>query len=615
MLTETARRRLAALGDLSRQGKRVNGLFRLMESRLLWYAAYARIYANRGATTPGVDGTTMDGFSEQRVDAIIERLKSGTYRFQPTRRVYIPKANGKQRPLGIPSGDDKLVQEVVRSLLERIYEPVFYDSSHGFRPGRSCHTALERIGSQWTAVKWLVDMDLQSFFDTIDHATLLRLLEKKIDDRRFLALIKQMLQAGYLEDWTFHGTYSGTPQGGICSPILANIYLHELDRFVTTLRHEFNRGKKRKDHRAYKRLSYRVDETRGEFTHLKEHGGTTEQLQEIKRHLRALEAQRRKMPAGDPFDATYKRLFYCRYADDFALGVIGSKADAEQVMAAVQQFLEQELKLTVSAEKSGIRHAKKGIIFLGYWVGTYSGHKVVKTRRGTCHTRFKATSERLQLRIPEQRLHQFCTARRYGDYATAKAVHRLELTGHSDAEIVLTYNAELRGIANYYALAQNAKQDLNKLAYLWQTSLYKTLAHKHQCSVTQMAHRLKAKDGYVLIVRDEKDRTHTFPIFQLKHLRPPLPGNAAVDVLPDTTWTLGRSDVLRRLGAKQCEYCGTRQGPFEVHHVRKLKDVQRGKALWQQIMAARRRKTLILCLSCHDRLHAGTLPPPGTATK
>jgi len=165
MLPDTVNRRLEARGVISVQGQRVNGLFRLMESPLLWYEAYAHIYANSGATTKGTDGTSLDGFSTERVTALIERLKSGTYRPHPTRRVYIPKANGKTRPLGIPSGDDKLVQEVVRNILEHIYEPVFQNSAHGFRPKRSCHTALTAIKETWTAVKWIVDMDIQGCFD------------------------------------------------------------------------------------------------------------------------------------------------------------------------------------------------------------------------------------------------------------------------------------------------------------------------------------------------------------------------------------------------------------------------------------------------------------------
>jgi RNA-directed DNA polymerase len=218
MLPATVIRRLEALGAISQQGKRLNGLFRLMENPILWHEAYANIYANDGAMTPGVGKTTLDGFSEERVASIITRLKNGTYRFKPTRRVYVPKKNGKKRPLGLSSGDDKLVQEVVRIILERIYEPIFETSSHGFRPGRSPHTALEQIGQEWTAVKWIIDMDIRSYFDTMNHDLLLSLLKKKIEDSRFIDLIKAMLDAGYLEDWRYHETYSGVPQGSIVDP-------------------------------------------------------------------------------------------------------------------------------------------------------------------------------------------------------------------------------------------------------------------------------------------------------------------------------------------------------------------------------------------------------------
>ncbi len=206
MLPATVIKRLTALGEISQKGKRLNGLFRLMENPILWYEAYANIYSNDGAITKGVDGSTLDGFSENRVASIIARLKDGSYRFQPVRRVYVPKKNGKKRPLGISSGDDKLVQEVVRNILERIYEPVFEDSSHGFRPGRSPHTALQQIEHEWTAVKWIIDMDIQSYFDSIHHDLLIGLLEKKIEDRRFLRIIQAMLDAGYLEDWRYHAT-------------------------------------------------------------------------------------------------------------------------------------------------------------------------------------------------------------------------------------------------------------------------------------------------------------------------------------------------------------------------------------------------------------------------
>jgi group II intron reverse transcriptase/maturase len=614
MLPETAMRRLEALATISRQGKQINGLFRLLEIPLLWYEAYANIYANAGAITPGVDATTLDGFSEKRVTAIITRLKTSTYRFRPTRRTYVPKANGKKRPLGISSGDDKLVQEVVRLILEKIYEPIFEESSHGFRPGRSPHTALETIKQEWTAVKWLIDMDLRSYFDTINHDLLMSLLQKRIGDTRFLRLIRAMLDAGYLEDWTYHSTYSGVPQGSIVSPILANIYLHELDLFMKNLKEQFDQGKRRKKYPAYHRHTERIRHLRKKTDMLKGKEDT-QQLQHIQNEIRQVDRLRKRLPSVDPFDSGYRRLYFCRYADDYVIGIIGSKADAERVRQEVRRFIEETLKLTIAEEKSHIRHSREGVIFLGYEIKTYSGNRLVKVKRGPRYILQRTISERIQLHIPTGKLERFCQTKRYGDYHTMRGASRGELTLLSDAEILLTYNGELRGLANYYALACQVKQRMNKLAYIWQTSFFKTLAHKHCQSVHKMSSRLKTDDGYVLTV-PKKDGIRTLRLFRLKDLRPSVPSKQDLDTLPNTlALTLSRSELIRRLNSNQCEYCETTQGPFEVHHVRKLKDIESGKTLWQQMMIARRRKTLVLCRSCHHLLHEGKLSDQETVAK
>jgi RNA-directed DNA polymerase len=261
-----------AIAKISQQGKRINGLFRLMENPELWIQAYAKINPNKGAMTKGVDNSTMDGFSTERVANLIELLKEGRYHFKPVRRVYIPKANGKKRPLGVPTADDKLVQEVVRTLLEQIYEGIFSRNSHGFRPQRSCHTALKQIQRSWKGTKWIVEVDIQGFFDNIDHRIMIRLLEKRIDDRRFINLIKAMLRAGYLENWVYHATHSGTPQGGIISPILANIYLHELDEYMEERKQEFDKGMIRPKDKEYIRYSSLIKGRRSKIRKMMENG-------------------------------------------------------------------------------------------------------------------------------------------------------------------------------------------------------------------------------------------------------------------------------------------------------------------------------------------------------
>ena len=232
-------------------------LYRNLFNQDFFLAAYQKIYAKEGNMTKGADGKTIDGMSIERITALIQALKTEEYKPAPSRRVYIPKKNGKQRPLGIPSVEDKLVQEVVRMLLEGIYESSFANTSHGFRPNRSCHTALSMIQKRYTGTKWFIEGDISGFFDHIDHEVLISILRKRIGDERFLRLIRKFLKAGYLEEWKFHNTYSGTPQGGIISPILANIYLDQLDQYMNELKKKFDRGTKRKTSPEYAKIARR----------------------------------------------------------------------------------------------------------------------------------------------------------------------------------------------------------------------------------------------------------------------------------------------------------------------------------------------------------------------
>ncbi len=191
-------------------------LYRLLYNEEMYLIAYQNIYSNDGSMTKGTNNQTVDGMSIERIQKIILSLKDESYQPKPARRTYIPKKNGKMRPLGIPSFEDKLLQEVIRIILEAIYEGYFEHTSHGFRPNRSCHTALDRIQKTFTGTKWFIEGDIKGFFDNINHNTLIGILRERINDERFLRLIRKFLNAGYIENWTFHNTYSGTPQGGVC---------------------------------------------------------------------------------------------------------------------------------------------------------------------------------------------------------------------------------------------------------------------------------------------------------------------------------------------------------------------------------------------------------------
>ena len=603
MLPDSVIRRLDALGDLSKAGKRVNGLFRLLESPVLWMEAYANIYANKGATTRGVNTNTLDGFTDERVVNLQTLLKENRYRPKPVRRVYIPKSDGRKRPLGTSTGDDKLVQEVVRLILERLYEPIFCDRSHGFRLNRSTHTVLSDIKHQWTGVKWLVNVDITGFYDNIDHQVLLNLLSDKIDDKRFINLIRLMLKAGYLEDWKFQTTYSGTPQGNIASPILANIYLHELDRFMEAEIAKFNKGRRRAPNVDYRRLTNLIYSLRKKID-LATEQGNLDQANEMKAEINRLDQARKGMSSVDSWDANFRRLLYCRYADDLAIGVIGAKEDAKEVMDKVADFLKSALRLDISPEKSGITHARKGMECLGYTVQTYSRPQIVRTKRAnTRYTTQKAISEQVVLGIPGHKIAAFM--RKQGYTRNGKAIHRAQWLWRSDAEIILGCNAEMRGFANYYGLVHNAPRVLSKLYWVWRMSLLKTLAAKHRTSVNKVVKRLKQGNRLVLY---EAGMNRPITVFKLADMKRTKSRYDQVDRIPSVFYLKApRTELISRLLANECEYCGTQQGYFEVHHVNKLKGLKTDE-VWKQVMVAMRRKTLVLCVDCHRQLHTGTLP-------
>lgn len=597
--------RLTGIRDASRKGYPIRDLYRLMcKSKDIWKLAYANIYANKGAITKGIDDNTLSGFSMSRVENIIQALKEQRYKFKPVRRIHIPKKNGSLRPLGIATGDDKLVGEVGRIILERIYEPVFSNWSHGFRPHRSCHTALEQIQHAWTGVKWLIEIDIEKFFDTVNHKIMVNLLKNKIRDKGFLQLIKAMLKAGYLQDWKFHNTYSGTPQGGISSPMLSNIYLHELDKWIEEFRNEFDVGKTRPANPEYNKLAIRRCRIRKKIDKV----GKYPEL--IKEHQKLGKAMR-QIPSGITSGGDYKRLRYCRYADDFLIGIIGTKADANTVKRKTEGFLEETLALKISEDKSEIVHAEKGVQFLSYHVHTRRSGKELKMKIHGSHTTRRTVTGGISLQVPRQKLIDFNTKYGYGDWYQNEPKHRTELMNSSDVEIITTYNAELRGLANYYSLADDMKAKLGKLFYLATYSLTKTLAGKHKTKQTTILKKLK--QGNELIYRYNVSREERkIKVFKLQHIKP----NAnELDEMPNPIHlVIARTEMVHRLNAQQCEYCGRTDMPVQVHHVGKLKDLKDKKNLlhWQKVLIARNRKTIFLCSStkesCHYLLHSGKLP-------
>lgn len=613
MLSQRTLNALGGIGKASKSGAKVRKLHKIMcSNRDLWTQAYANIYANKGALTRGVNGNTLDGFGEDRVTHLIYLIQTGVYKPSPCRRVEIPKdprnPKGKTRPLGVPNGDDKLIQEVMRMLLEEIYEPVFSDWSFGFRPNRSCHTALNEIRDSWKGTKWVCDVDIKGYFDNIDHDRLLHFMSKRVDDRKFLNLVRRFLKAGYMEDWRYYGTHSGTPQGGIISPILANIYLHELDEFMVSKVKEFSMGSRRRPNPEYRKL---LCNRSNRIKWLKERSDITEEKAAIwRREIQEWGERLGNMSSVLMDDPGFKRLRYVRYADDFLIGVIGTKQEAKAIMAEVTRFVETELRLEISQEKSGIVDPKQGFTFLGYSVVCRRESKRVKcvvshkADGSKVHGTKRTITEHVHLGVPREKAQKFVELKGYGLYDSGKALAKKALLFHSDTEIVGQYNAELRGFANYYNLAPQFY--LNKVEWIWQNSLFKTLAAKHKTSRAKIASQLKRGDGSFVLKEWRGDKVFETTVFKLKNRAAPRPGQ--VDILPNPYKYSGRTELLDRLNASVCEYCTQPSGRLEVHHVRKLKDISKGTEPWKRLMMARRRKTLVLCFDCHRDLHKGTLP-------
>ena len=459
---------LGVLRERGRRGLPLTQLYRQMFNKDLYLLAYGNIYSNQGAMTPGAGEETADGMSEAKIEQITALMRQERYRFAPARRVYIPKKNGKLRPLGMPTWSDKLVGEVARLLLEAYYDPQFSDSSHGFRRFRGCHTALREISTSWTGSTWFIELDISDCFGSLDHDILLGILAEKIRDQRFLRLIRNMLKAGYLEDWEYRETLSGCPQGGTVSPVLSNIYLDKLDKFVgQELIPQYTRGERRRHNPEYSRIVSRRYRAR--------RSGDRAQARALRKRMRSL-------PQGDPADPGYRRLKYTRYADDEILGFTGPRAEAEEIRARLEGFLRETLGLELSQHKTLITHARtQRARFLGYDITVQRNDaKITAGRRSVNGT--------IALQVPPDVIRAQCA--RYRQHG--KPWHRPRLQNLDDYDIVRAYGAEYRGVVNYYLLARDVRR-LNTLRWNAETSMLKTLAAKHRSSVTKMAARHKAK--------------------------------------------------------------------------------------------------------------------------
>ena len=596
---EKSERVLKALSDHSQSSDyKYERLYRYLFSEEMFAVAYQRIYAKQGNMTPGTDGKTIDEMSLERIERLIVSLKDESYQPHPARRVYIPKKNGKKRPLGIPSFEDKLVQEVVRLLLEAIYEGHFEGTSHGFRPHRSCHTALGMIQKSFAGAKWFIEGDIKGFFDNIDHNVLISILRERISDERFLRLIRKFFNAGYVEDWKYNKTYSGTPQGGIISPILANIYLDKFDKYIKEYAAKFRKGDRRSINPEYWRLNNKKNWLKKKLQKTSDEQMRKSYLYEIAQ----LSKQMLSTPHKDAMDADFRRLQYVRYADDFLISVIGSKSECETIKADITQFMREQLKLELSDEKTLITHAQDKAKFLGYEIFIRKSDAVKRNKDGVLKRDFNgAVVLTLNSAVIQKKLTEYnaLEVRNIDGKDIWWSKPRRYMTPMKPEDILAQYNAEIRGLYNYYSLAANVSKECASFAFIMKMSMFKTLGWKLNTSARKVRQKYQKDKDFVIPYNDAKGK-QKYRVFYNEGFKK---RNAQFDVdydkLPQTMYVPYPS-LVERLKDGRCELCG-KDGKVVMHHVRTLTKLK-GNNEWEKLMLQRHRKTLVVCEDCNSMI-------------
>jgi group II intron reverse transcriptase/maturase len=505
--------------------------------------------------------------------------------------------------LGIPAVDDKLVQEVTRMILEAIYEGHFERCSHGFRPYRSCHTALTSIQNSFTGAKWFIEGDIKGFFDNINHDIIIKILSERIADQRFLRLIRKFLNAGYMEDWTFHKTYSGTPQGGIISPILANIYLDKLDKYMMEYALEFNKGKSRKVNPEYKRIGGRKYKRVIKYKVEKDSQKRKDLMLEIKQ----LHEQMVKIPARLAMDENFKRLRYVRYADDFLIGVIGSKAESFKIKEDIKNFLNEKLKLELSDEKTLVTNTRQSAKFLGYEINVRKSEKTKRNIHGILKRNLgnrvvlKVTSEVIRKKLIEYKAVKLINVA--GKKEIWKPTPRPYLNNNNDLEILTRYNSEIRGFYNYYSLANNS-YTIDSFYNIMEYSMYKTFAAKYESTIRKIINKYSYNKEFIVKYQNKHGEKRQIKFYNNGFKRKKMNRMDYADNQPQTIKYRDRmsTSLMDRLKARKCEYCGAIDN-LNMHQVRKVKNLE-GKNDWEQLMIARRIKTMAVCNFCYNKIHA-----------
>jgi nicotine oxidoreductase len=564
--------------------------------------AYYKIKSYPGNMTPGTDKETLDGFSNEKINSIIEELRTRKFQFKPSRREYIKKSNGKLRPLGIPSPNDKIVQEAIKSILEPYFETKFKKSSHGFRPNKSCHTALADIQC-WTGITWMIEGDIKGYFDNIDHHILAKLLEQEIKDKNLIDLYWKYVKVGYLEEKKKIHSINGIPQGGVLSPLLSNIYLHPLDEYMEELVEKYTeKGRVSIRTKEYASISNKYRRHRKKYENMKQEGKHSEEG--FAKEQEIVFKWKKKMVGLQSCTRIRTRIYYVRYADDWVVGVTGPKLLAKEIKEKIKIFLKERLNLELNENKTKISHMiEEGAFFLGHIIKTTGAqknlsHRIVKegikgkTRPSFGSVKLYAPLNKLTFKLAEKGFCKdpFKLNKNKGNIIPKRYSKWI---GLEIPELYGRFESILNGIINYYKLVNNYYK-LALIAYILKYSLINTIGAKLRLSTTQVF----KKFGKLLKIPGTS-RILKFPTSFAKNTS--FKAHKVKEVFDPFDITLFG---MRTLGILDhpCWICGSTE-QIEMHHIKHLKRVK--SVGFVQIMQALNRKQIPVCRPCHNKIHKG----------
>lgn len=589
---------IESLLEFDGEGKCTNLSNIIFDVRTLMLA-YEKIKSKPGNMVPGTDNETLDGLKKEWFEKISRELSNGSYKPKPARRILIPKPNGKLRPLGISSPRDKIVQQAIKLVLEIILEPKFSNSSHGFRPNRGCHTALQEI-RKWPGAVWFIEGDIKGFFDNIDHHILADLLKDHINDTPFIHLYWKLVKAGYI-DWNKNKNKTiapevGVPQGGIVSPILSNLVLDQLDKFVQSKINEMNK--------KCGNLSPYISNPK--YVHLTHRARRLRQQLAIcydkdrQNQLRHCLQQRRKIKSTIPNPAVTK-LKYVRYADDWVIGVWGPKKLATELKSQIKLFL-NNLKLELSDEKTLITNARSDQAkFLGTNIKRIASNKIPTRSFWLKNKKLRTPQGNILMRAPIAKILTKLNQKKIISIVNKKfkALPLKMLSALPTRDIILRFNSMASGVFNYYSFVDN-RGKLSLIYVLIRRSLIKTLKYKLKINQTEFLKKFGDKITLKFKIKSTiKSVQFIKPNFK-KNPNKFLTNPPSGDLFERLNWeirTVARFD-------RPCAVCNSKEN-VEMHHIKHIRTINANLSQFDKLAARINRKQIPLCHKCHREVHNG----------